>query len=129
MDKIIVRGGKKLEGTVQIEGAKNAALPILAASILGTKEKTVLSSVPILSDVFTMKEVLTYLNMDVTLDEEKKEMTLDATHVLKSDTPLEFMSKMRASIVVMGPLLARTGHAKVALPGDVPLDPDRLIYT
>lgn len=117
MEKIIVRGGKKLEGTVQIEGAKNAALPILAASLLAEQGETLLTSVPILSDVLTMKEVLTYLNMDVELDKEKKTMKLNAEMSLRSDTPLEFMSKMRASIVVMGPLLARTGHAKVALPG------------
>ena len=117
MDKIIVRGGKRLEGTVEIEGAKNAALPILAASILASENETHLTNVPVLSDVFTMREVLSYLNVKVNLDEEKKEMTLDASVDLKSDTPLEFMSKMRASIVVMGPLLARTGYAKVAMPG------------
>ena len=117
MDKIIVRGGKKLNGTVTIEGAKNAALPLLSATILASKGETVLSNVPILSDVFTMKEVLAYLNLDVAFDKTNKKMTLNASHDLKSETPLEFMSKMRASIVVMGPLLARTGYAKVALPG------------
>lgn len=117
MEKIIVRGGKKLKGTVTIEGAKNAALPILASSILASTGEVVLSNVPILSDVFTMEQVLAYLNVGVSFNKEAKEMTLDASGELKSDTPLEFMSKMRASIVVMGPLLARMGRAKVALPG------------
>lgn len=117
MDKIIVHGGKRLTGTVEVEGAKNAALPILAASILASSEKNTLKNVPLLSDIYTMHEVLKHLNMTVTFDEEKKEIILDATKDLNEDTPFEFMSKMRASIVVMGPLLARNGHAKVAMPG------------
>lgn len=117
MEKIIVRGGKRLSGTVVAEGAKNAALPILAASILASKGKTHLKNVPSLADVFTMEKVLGHLNMDVAYRPEQKEMVLDAESELESDTPFEFMSKMRASIVVMGPLLARTGRAKVAMPG------------
>lgn len=117
MDKIIVSGGRRLNGTVEMEGAKNAALPILAASILASTGKSKLKNVPLLSDIYTMHEVLKHLNMTVELDEENKELTLDATNELSEDTPFEFMSKMRASIVVMGPLLARQGHAKVAMPG------------
>lgn len=117
MEKIIVRGGKKLTGTVVAEGAKNAALPILAATILASKGTTKLTKVPNLADVFTMEKVLGYLNMEVDFNQEKKEMELIPADTLKSDTPFEFMSKMRASFVVMGPLLARTGHAKVAMPG------------
>lgn len=117
MDKIVVRGGQQLSGTVEVEGAKNAALPILAASILATKGNNTLKNVPLLSDIYTMHEVLKHLNMTVSFDEEKKEMVLDATSDLSEDTPFEFMSKMRASIVVMGPLLARNGRAKVAMPG------------
>ena len=64
-----------------------------------------------------MKEVLNYLNVDISFDEGNKEMTLDATSELNEETPFEYMSKMRASIVVMGPLLARNSYAKVALPG------------
>lgn len=117
MDKIVVRGGQQLSGTVEVEGAKNAALPILAASILATKGNNALKNVPLLSDIYTMHEVLKHLNMTISFDEEKKEMVLDATSDLSEDTPFEFMSKMRASIVVMGPLLARNGRAKVAMPG------------
>lgn len=117
MDAIIVRGGKRLEGTVQIEGAKNAALPILAASLLGQDMPSILENVPLLSDIYTMKEVLRYLNIQVDFDQEKQTMKVDATKPIKSDTPFEFMNKMRASIVVMGPLLARNGHARVAMPG------------
>lgn len=118
MDTIIVKGGdNRLHGRVSIEGAKNAALPILAASLLPTEGKSYLTNVPLLSDIYTMKEVLNHLNVDIDFFEDKKEMHLDATSELNSETPYEFMSKMRASIIVMGPLLARNGYAKVALPG------------
>lgn len=117
MDAIIVRGGNRLEGTVEIEGAKNAALPILAASILGQSKPSKLDNIPLLSDVYTIIKVLKYLNMDVTFNEEEKSIEVDATMPLKSDTPFEFMNQMRASVVVMGPLLARNGHARVAMPG------------
>lgn len=117
MEEIIVRGGRKLNGTVNIEGAKNAVLPILAASLLAEEGTTKLSNVPILSDVFTMNQVISYLNTEVELDETAKEITIDATKQLEVEAPYEYVSKMRASIVVMGPLLARNGHAKVALPG------------
>jgi UDP-N-acetylglucosamine 1-carboxyvinyltransferase len=76
-----------------------------------------LSNVPILSDVFTMNQVIRYLNTDVVFNEDKKEITVDATRQLNVEAPYEYVSKMRASIVVMGPLLARNGHAKVAMPG------------
>lgn len=117
MEKIVVRGGKHLTGTVKVEGAKNAVLPILAATILASKGQSKLTNVPILSDVFTINEVLSHLNLNVKFDQTKKEVELDATKELHFEAPFEYVSKMRASIVVMGPLLARLGHAKVALPG------------
>ena len=117
MEKIIVRGGNKLNGTVEIEGAKNAVLPILAASILPTEGRTVLHNVPILSDVFTMNNVIRFLNVKVGFDEDQKEITVDATNELSYEAPFKYVSKMRASIVVLGPLLARVKHAKVAMPG------------
>lgn len=117
MEEIIVRGGKQLNGTVHIEGAKNAVLPILAATLLAEEGTSTLSNVPILSDVFTMNQVIRYLNTDVVFNEDKKEITVDATRQLNVEAPYEYVSKMRASIVVMGPLLARNGHAKVAMPG------------
>ena len=117
MEEIIVRGGKQLEGTVHIEGAKNAVLPILAATLLAEEGTSSLSNVPILSDVFTMNQVIRYLNTDVEFNEEAKEIKVNATRQLNVEAPYEYVSKMRASIVVMGPLLARNGHAKVAMPG------------
>lgn len=117
MEKIIVRGGRRLEGTVEIEGAKNAVLPILAANILPKKGRTVLTNVPILSDVYTMNNVIRFLNVKVGMDEVEKKIVLDATGTLSYEAPFKYVSKMRASIVVLGPLLARLKHAKVAMPG------------
>ena len=117
MEEIIVRGGNQLNGTVRIEGAKNAVLPILAASLLAEEGFTTLDNVPILSDVFTMNQVIRHLNVDVDFDEQKNQVTIDASRQLEIEAPYEYVSQMRASIVVMGPLLARNGHAKVAMPG------------
>ncbi|WP_172189269.1 UDP-N-acetylglucosamine 1-carboxyvinyltransferase [Lentilactobacillus kribbianus] len=117
MEKIVVHGGNKLVGTVHIDGAKNAVLPIQAAMILGSEGKSVISNVPLLSDVYLMNNVLKFLNVDVDFDEANNTVTFDATSQLSSEAPFEYVSKMRASIVVMGPLVARLGHAKVALPG------------
>jgi len=118
MEQIIVHGGNtKLEGTVKIEGAKNAVLPILAATLLAEEGVTTLKNVPILSDVFTMNQVIKHLNVAIDFDEDANEVTIDATQPLGLEANYEYVSKMRASIVVMGPLLARNGHAKVAMPG------------
>ena len=117
MEEIIVRGGNQLNGTVRIEGAKNAVLPILAANLLAEEGITTLDNVPILSDVFTMNQVIRHLNVDVDFDEQKNQVTIDASRQLEIEAPYEYVSQMRASIVVMGPLLARNGHAKVAMPG------------
>ncbi|ELS0308530.1 UDP-N-acetylglucosamine 1-carboxyvinyltransferase [Enterococcus faecalis] len=118
MEQIIVHGGNtKLEGTVKIEGAKNAVLPILAAALLAEEGVTTLKNVPILSDVFTMNQVIKHLNVAIDFDEDANEVTIDATQPLGIEANYEYVSKMRASIVVMGPLLARNGHAKVAMPG------------
>ena len=118
MEQIIVHGGNtKLEGIVKIEGAKNAVLPILAATLLAEEGVTTLKNVPILSDVFTMNQVIKHLNVAIDFDEDANEVTIDATQPLGIEANYEYVSKMRASIVVMGPLLARNGHAKVAMPG------------
>ncbi|MDL5041719.1 UDP-N-acetylglucosamine 1-carboxyvinyltransferase [Heyndrickxia coagulans] len=115
MEKIIVRGGNRLQGTVQVEGAKNAVLPVIAASLLASEGKSIIRDVPQLSDVFTISEVLRHLNAEVTfLDNE---ITVDASRELSIETPFEYVRKMRASFLVLGPLLARTGKARVALPG------------
>ena len=118
MDKIIVNGGNtKLQGEVVIEGAKNAVLPLLAATILPSEGKTKLTNVPILSDVFTMNNVVRGLNITVDFDEDKHQVVVDATGDLLDEAPYEYVSQMRASIVVLGPILARQGHAKVSMPG------------
>lgn len=117
MQEIIVQGGNRLEGTVKVEGAKNAVLPILAASILAETGVTELSNVPILSDVFTINELLTNINVKNIFNQEENSMVIDATGDITTVADYDFVSKMRASIVVMGPLLARFGHAKVAMPG------------
>lgn len=116
MERIIVNGGYKLQGRVKIEGAKNAALPILAATILA-EGITTLTNIPILSDVFVMNEILRRLNVHVDFNEELNEVTIDAGDKLGFEAEHMFVNRMRASILVMGPLLARNGHAKVAMPG------------
>ncbi|MGT2906427.1 UDP-N-acetylglucosamine 1-carboxyvinyltransferase [Streptococcus dentiloxodontae] len=118
MDNIIVEGGQtRLSGEVVIEGAKNAVLPLLAATILASEGQTVLSNVPILSDVFTMNNVVRGLDIAVDFDEETNQVTVDASGSILDEAPYEYVSKMRASIVVLGPILARNGHAKVSMPG------------
>ena len=117
MEEIIVQGGNPLVGNVKIEGAKNAVLPILAATLLAEDGVTTLNNVPILSDVVTMNEVIRQLNVDVVFNESDNQVKIDASQELKIEAPYELVSQMRASIVVMGPLLARNGHAKVAMPG------------
>ncbi|MBU9788380.1 UDP-N-acetylglucosamine 1-carboxyvinyltransferase [Lentilactobacillus sp. IMAU92037] len=117
MEKIIVHGGNPLKGTVHIDGAKNAVLPIQAATILASEGQTTISNVPLLSDVYTMNKVLRFLNVKTHFNEDANDITFDASSQLSSEAPFEYVSKMRASIVVMGPLLARLGKAKVALPG------------
>ncbi|HDC9581548.1 TPA: UDP-N-acetylglucosamine 1-carboxyvinyltransferase [Staphylococcus aureus] len=117
MDKIVIKGGNKLTGEVKVEGAKNAVLPILTASLLASDEPSKLVNVPALSDVETINNVLTTLNADVTYKKDENAVVVDATKTLNEEAPYEYVSKMRASILVMGPLLARLGHAIVALPG------------
>lgn len=117
MEEIVVHGGQRLTGNVHIEGAKNAVLPILAAGLLASSGQTHLTNVPVLSDVFTMNNVLRFLNTKVDFDEINKTVDIDASQKLSAEAPFQYVSKMRASIVVMGPLLARLGRAKVAMPG------------
>ena len=115
MEKIIVRGGNKLQGTVRVEGAKNAVLPVIAASLIASEGKSVIRDVPFLADVSTINEVLRNMNAEVNFT--NNEITVDASKQLKTEAPFEYVRKMRASVLVLGPLLARYGHAKVALPG------------
>lgn len=115
MEKIIVRGGQRLTGTVKVEGAKNAVLPVIAATLLASDGKSVIRDVPTLSDVYTINEVLRNLNAEVVF--ENNTVVVDASRELKVEAPFEYVRKMRASVLVMGSLLARNGRARVALPG------------
>ncbi|PIA82902.1 UDP-N-acetylglucosamine 1-carboxyvinyltransferase [Streptococcus parauberis] len=118
MDKIIIEGGQtRLKGEVVIEGAKNAVLPLLAATVLPSEGKTTLYNVPILSDVYTMNNVVRGLDIDVSFDEANNKIVVDASGDILDVAPYEFVSQMRASIVVLGPILARKGHAQVSMPG------------
>ncbi|WP_125568580.1 UDP-N-acetylglucosamine 1-carboxyvinyltransferase [Companilactobacillus insicii] len=117
MQQIIVNGPSQLKGTVRIEGAKNAALPILASTLLASEGKTSLSNIPPLSDVTTMAKVLKALQASVTFDENDEVLTVDTSNGISTTAPEELVDKMRASIVVLGPLLARSKEAHVAMPG------------
>ncbi|MDO4432829.1 MAG: UDP-N-acetylglucosamine 1-carboxyvinyltransferase [Aerococcaceae bacterium] len=117
METIVVKGGNRLEGTVKVEGAKNAVLPILAATLLAQEGQVHLTNVPVLSDVYTLNNLLKNLNVKSEFDEANHQMFIDATGDIHTQAEYDFVSKMRASIVVMGPLLARFGHARVAMPG------------
>lgn len=117
MEKIIVGGGQKLEGTVRVEGAKNAVLPVLAASLIASEGRSIIKEVPVLADVYTINEVLRNLNANVEFDSTENTVIIDASNKLETEAPFEYVRKMRASVLVLGPLLARYGHAKVAMPG------------
>lgn len=114
MEKLIIRGGNRLSGTVKVSGAKNAVLPVIAATLLGTSPST-LEEIPDLEDVRTIAEVLTHLGAAVKI--EPGAFYVDSTTIATCEAPYELVRKMRASFLVMGPLLAREGCAKISLPG------------
>jgi UDP-N-acetylglucosamine 1-carboxyvinyltransferase len=113
MDRLLVTGGVRLSGSVRIAGAKNSALKLMAASLLAPG-RTVLSNVPRIQDCLTMGEVLQHLGASVEWGEH---LAIDPGDALSVETPYELVSRMRASILVLGPLLARFGRARVAMPG------------
>lgn len=115
MSRIIIRGGKRLTGCVRIGGAKNAVLPIIAASILGTEGESVIQDVPALDDVRTMHQVLASLG--VKADYYNETIRVNAQSLSSYEASSEMVRKMRASFLVMGPLLARCGEARISLPG------------
>jgi len=115
MDKLQVAGGRTLEGEVRVSGAKNAALPILAATLLAS-EPVAIGNVPHLQDVTTMIELLGRMGATVTVD-ERMNIEVDASTVRQPVAPYDLVKTMRASILVLGPLLARFGEADVSLPG------------
>ena len=116
MEKLIVKGGNRLVGAVKTSGAKNAVLPIIAASILGTTPSH-LDEVPMLEDVHTISEVLKCLGLAVECSPEKNVLDIDSTEISSYEAPYELVRTMRASFLVMGPLLARIGKARISMPG------------
>jgi UDP-N-acetylglucosamine 1-carboxyvinyltransferase len=114
MDRLFVTGGARLAGSVGISGAKNSALKLMAASLIAPG-RSVLHNVPRIQDCFTMTEVLEHLGAVVSWEDGA--VVVDATHLSSVDAPYELVRRMRASIAVLGPLLARTGEASVAMPG------------
>jgi UDP-N-acetylglucosamine 1-carboxyvinyltransferase len=115
MEKLLITGGKPLKGDVRISGAKNSVLPILAASLLSDDE-VVIGNVPHLQDVTTTISLLTEMGATLSIDEKMK-VSINASSVNKFYAPYEMVKTMRASILVLGPLLAHFGEAKVSLPG------------
>jgi len=115
LDKLQTEGGAPLEGEVRISGSKNAALPILAGALLAS-EPVIVGNVPHLQDVTTMIELLGRMGVTVTLD-ERMNVEVDASSLARPFAPYELVKTMRASILVLGPLLARFGQADVSLPG------------
>src|SRR5213080_3601215 len=114
MDCMVLQGGRRLTGEVSISGAKNAALPILASTLLG-KGPCTLINVPAVRDVLTMSKVLTHLGASVEARGDRYSITLNG--VASCEAPYELVKTMRASVLVLGPLLARWGEATVSLPG------------
>ena len=114
LDKIIVTGGRKLSGEVRISGAKNSVLPIIVATLLA-EGRCVLEDVPRLADVQIIKDVLESLGADIIFTDNT--MEVDGAPVNKVQAPIEYIKKMRASVLIMGPLLARFGRAVLSLPG------------
>lgn len=116
MAGFIINGGNTLSGKVTIDGAKNSALKLMAASILADS-KTRISNVPIIEDVLTMVEMLQELGAEVKVNQKEKILEIDPSKINSPEAPYELVRKMRASILVAGPLLARFGQVKVAIPG------------
>jgi UDP-N-acetylglucosamine 1-carboxyvinyltransferase len=114
MDKILIRGGRKLSGTIKIGGAKNAALPLMAASLL-SEEPLTLGNMPELADIRTLGALLEQHGVAVRKDGGS--LSLDGRNISNTTAPYDLVRKMRASVLVLGPLLARTGTARVSLPG------------
>lgn len=115
MEKLVIHGGKPLEGTVRVSGAKNAVLPIIVASMLGTTQST-LTEIPKLADVHTVCDVIASLGVHIE-HPERDTLVIDAHELTSTTAPYDLVRRMRASFLVMGPLLARKGRAQISLPG------------
>src|SRR5208282_1662319 len=116
LDKFLITGGKRLEGTVAVSGAKNAALPAMAAALL-TDQPMVLHNVPRVRDIATMGRLLEHMQAEVHIPPEDEPVKLRVGKLSDAEAPYDLVRTMRASVLVLGPLLARTGYARVSLPG------------
>ena len=117
MQKLIIKGNKNLSGTVKISGSKNAALPILASTILSNNKITI-NNVPFVKDVITMSELLKHLGSNIKINSKKKKILINnSKKPFKTLAPYNFVKTMRAGIIVLGPLLSKFGKARVSLPG------------
>ena len=115
MDRLKITGGNRLEGTILISGAKNAALPAMAATLL-TADRVDLQNLPLVNDIRTARDLLCKLGADVEICSDRT-ATLQTETISSHEAPYELVKTMRASVLVLGPLLARMGRARVSLPG------------
>jgi UDP-N-acetylglucosamine 1-carboxyvinyltransferase len=116
MDYLQIRGGQQLKGDIIIDGAKNAALPLIASVILSDREVTI-KNLPLVSDIYTMVQLLEKLGATCNIDEDSKSVSIDATTINHTIAQYDIVRKMRASVLVLGPLLTRFGYCEVSLPG------------
>ena len=116
MDQIVIRGGNRLSGEIPISGAKNAALPLMVASLL-TDETLALTNVPHLADIVQLADILRHLGVEIAFDPSTRRMDLRARNLSGVEAPYDMVRKMRASFFVLGPLVARAHTARVSLPG------------
>src|ERR1700740_2951100 len=112
MDKLRIKGGRRLKGQIRINGSKNSALPAMAASLLTTDE-VLLQNLPFVNDIFTTRRLLRELGVAVEFDEDHS-ARLQTEEILSYEAPYDLVKTMRASVLVLGPLLARTGRARVS---------------
>ncbi|MEA3296805.1 MAG: UDP-N-acetylglucosamine 1-carboxyvinyltransferase [candidate division Zixibacteria bacterium] len=117
MDEFVVTGGRRLDGKIRVDGSKNAALPIIIGALLIEKGETILRNVPPLRDIYTIIQVLEHLGAKIDYNSKTRVMTIDAADINRNTAPYELMRKMRASFLVLGPIMARFGEARVSLPG------------
>src|SRR5258708_20253752 len=128
MDKFLIKGGKALDGTVSVSGAKNSALPVMAAALL-TSDKVTVHNIPKVRDLITMSKLLAFMGATVSIAEiPASDYTISTPTLNHAEAPYELVKTMRASILTLGPLMARLGIARVSLPGACaiaarPIDP------
>ena len=116
MDKLIITGTSRLMGEVNISGAKNSSLPIIAASILSS-DKSIIENVPMLEDVFALGQILQSINAGVKINKDDNSVFIDTSNIINMEPSYDVVRKMRASFLIMGPMLARFGEFRISLPG------------